>query len=62
MTGLGPTREATDRNERSYGWAQASRRGFATEGEVMEGIGEPLPQLASKGGVLLTVADFEAPF
>ena len=61
MTGLEPTREATDWKKRSRGWAQASRGGFATE-EVMEGIGEIIPQLASKGGVVLTGADFEKPF
>ena len=37
MTGLGPTREATDWSERSCGRAQASRGGFATEGEVVKG-------------------------
>lgn len=62
MSELGQTREATDWNKRSRGWAQASRRGFATEGEVVEGIGETLPRLTSKGGVVLTGADFENPF
>ena len=61
MTGLGPTREATNWNKRSCGWAQTSRWGFATEGEVVEGNGETLPQLAFKGGVVLTGADLRSP-
>ena len=57
MSDLGPTMEVTDWNKRSRGCG-----GFATKGEVVEGIGETLPQLASKGGVVLTGADFENPF
>ena len=63
MTGLEPTRKATDWSERSCGWAQASRGGFATvfHSCVVEGIEETLPQLASKGGAVLTGTNFEKP-
>ena len=57
MTGLGPTREATNWNKRSCGWAQTSRWGFATEGEVVEGNGETLPQLALTGADLRSPSD-----
>ena len=62
MTGLGPTRKATDWKKRSCGWAQASRRGFDTEREVVKGNGETLPQLACKGVVVPTGSDFEKRF
>ena len=55
VTDFGATRKATD-------WKRSrSRGGFATEGAVAEGTGGTVPQLASKGGVVLTGADFENP-